>query len=364
MASIVDDSKHVSNNNNNKKNVLTIDVKEENIMEHDNNNNEHSETKIAVLEAMFLLQTEIPFFLKNVARVLKETMSLFDVKPSDGVVEQAGAGNVVIENKTSTIKGIGLIRGVRLIRANLTLIPQNKRSTFKTEMLPGKHIVLPQAVSSRNYTQRALEGTQAWLHSSLQFQQKKNILNDFNSNNNTGNKEIINLVYYHLEKAQIALEELTREISAARAVLSSSSTFHFPSLDDTMKVFTPKSIPKHVALRFDLYESDLQIIMYVLQSLSLRTTAKMFNRSPFRFKKSSKSEKFESLNEKINFLIGETVEYGNEMVEVIDQHRGQFNVTSFHSASSSFTSIHRECEFLSEKLLSAHQIIESFVEDD
>ena len=189
-------------------------------------------------------------------------------------------------------------------------------------------------------------------------------MNDFNSNNNTGNKEIINLVYYHLEKAQIALEELTREISAARAVLSSSSTFHFPSLDDTMKVFTPKSIPKHVALRFDLYESDLQIIMYVLQSLSLRTTAKMFNRSPFRFKKSSKSEKFESLNEKINFLIGETVEYGNEMVEVIDQHRGQFNVTSFHSASSSFTSIHRECEFLSEKLLSAHQIIESFVEDD
>ena len=261
MASIVDDSKHVSNNNN-KKNVLTIDAKEENIMEHDNNNNEHSETKIAVLEAMFLLQTEIPFFLKNVARVLKETMSLFDVKPSDGVVEQAGAGNVVIENKTSTIKGIGLIRGVRLIRANLTLIPQNKRSTFKTEMLPGKHIVLPQAVSSRNYTQRALEGTQAWLHSSLQFQQKKNILNDFNSNNNTGNKEIINLVYYHLEKAQIALEELTREISAARAVLSSSSTFHFPSLDDTMKVFTPKSIPKHVALRFDLYESDLQTNMF------------------------------------------------------------------------------------------------------
>ena len=59
MASIVDDSKHVSNNNNNKKNVLTIDAKEENIMEHDNNNNEHSETKIAVLEAMFLLQTEI-----------------------------------------------------------------------------------------------------------------------------------------------------------------------------------------------------------------------------------------------------------------------------------------------------------------
>ena len=111
MASIVDDLKNVSNNNN-KKNVLTIDVKEENIMEHDNNNNEHSETKIAVLEAMFLLQTEIPFFLKNVARVLKETMSLFDVKPSDGVVEQAGAGNVVIENKTSTIKGIGLIRGV------------------------------------------------------------------------------------------------------------------------------------------------------------------------------------------------------------------------------------------------------------
>ena len=129
MASIVDDSKNISNNNNNK-NVLTIDVKEENIMEHDNNNNEHSETKIAVLEAMFLLQTEIPFFLKNVARVLKETMSLFDVKPSDGVVEQAGAGNVVIENKTSTIKGIGLIRGVRLIRANLTLIPQNKRSTL------------------------------------------------------------------------------------------------------------------------------------------------------------------------------------------------------------------------------------------
>ena len=105
--------------------------------------------------------------------------------------------------------------------------------------------------------------------------------------------------------------------------------------------------------------------MYVLQSLSIRATAKMFNRSPFRTTaKLSKSEKFKSLNEKASFLVGQTVQYGNEMFEVIDQHRGQFNVTSFHTASSSFTSIHRECEFLSEKLI-AHQImIEGFFMED
>ena len=104
--------------------------------------------------------------------------------------------------------------------------------------------------------------------------------------------------------------------------------------------------------------------MYVLQPLSLATTSKMFNHSPFRSKRTAKSEKFESLNEKAIFMVGQTVEYGNEMVEVVDQHRGQFNVNSFHSASSSLTSIHRECEFLSEKL-SAHQIIiESLLEED
>eukprot|EP00943_MAST-04B_sp_MAST-4B-sp1_P002497 g2497.t1 len=326
--------------------------------------NDVDETKVAILEALFLLQREIPFFLKNVLRVLKETALLFDIEKNDGVKEQAGAGNVVIENTSSTIKGIALIRGVSLARANLTLMPQKKRSLFKTEMIPGKSIVLPQAVSSKNYTQRALEGTQAWLHSSMIFQQDKKIVEKLNSNGNISNKEIINTVYHHLEEAQIALEELTREISAARAVLS-SSTCHFPSLENNVKFFTPKSIPKHIALRFDLYESDLQIIMYVLQSLSIRATAKMFNRSPFRTTaKLSKSEKFKSLNEKASFLVGQTVQYGNEMFEVIDQHRGQFNVTSFHTASSSFTSIHRECEFLSEKLI-AHQImIEGFFMED
>ena len=171
-------------------------------------------------------------------------------------------------------------------------------------------------------------------------------------------------MFHHLEKSQIALEELSREVSAARAVLSSSSTLHFPSLDAVSKVFHSSPIPKHVALSFDLYESDLQIIMYVLQPLSLKATATIFARSPFRSKKSSKSENFESLNEKNSFLVGENVEYGGEVVEVIDQHRGQCHVASFRSASSSFTSIHRECEFLSEKLSAHLIIIESLLEDD
>lgn len=319
---------------------------------------EFNETKIAILEAVFLLHTEIPFFLKNISRVLNQSLSLFDAKQPDGLKQQAGAGNVVIDNKSSTIKGHALVHGTRLAKANLTLVPQGKRSLFKTEMLQDKSIVLPQAVSSRNYAQRALEGARAWLHACSVFQQKKGELGSLTK------KETIRVVFHHLEKSQIALEELSREVSAARAVLSSSSTLHFPSLDTVSKVFHSAPIPKHVALSFDLYESDLQIIMYVLQPLSLKTTANIFARSPFRSKKSWKSENFESLNEKNNFLVGENVEYGGEVVEVIDQYRGQCHVSSFRSASSSFTSIHRECEFLSEKLSAHLIIIESLLEDD
>ena len=319
---------------------------------------EYNETKIAILEAIFLLHTEIPFFLKNITRVLKQSLSLFDAKEPDGLKQQAGAGNVIVDNKSSTIKGHALVRGTRLAKANLSLVPQGKRSLFKTEMLQNESIVLPQAVGSRNYTQRALEGARAWLHACSVFQQNKG---EFGS---LTKKETIRVVFHHLEKSQIALEELSREVSAARAVLSSASTLHFPSLDAVSKAFHSSPIPKHIALSFDLYESDLQIIMYVLQPLSLKTTATIFARSPFRSKKSSKSENFESLNEKNSFLIGENVEYGGEVVEVIDQHRGQCHVPSFRSASSSFTSIHRECEFLSEKLSAHLIIIESLLEDD
>ena len=80
---------------------------------------EYNETKVAILEAIFLLHTEIPFFLKNITRVLKQSLSLFDAKEPDGLKQQAGAGNVIVDNKSSTIKGHALIRGTKLAKANL-----------------------------------------------------------------------------------------------------------------------------------------------------------------------------------------------------------------------------------------------------
>ena len=193
--------------------------------------------KLQFWKQSFLLHTEIPFFLKNITCVLKQSLSLFDAKEPDGLKQQAGAGNVIVDNKSSTIKGHALIRGTKLAKANLTLVPQGKRSLFKTEMLQNKSIVLPQAVNSRNYTQRALEGARAWLHACSVFQQNKG---EFGS---LTKKETIRVVFHHLEKSQIALEELSREVSAARAVLSSSSTLHFPSLDAVSKVFHSSPIP-------------------------------------------------------------------------------------------------------------------------
>ena len=68
-----------------------------------------TEQMVALREAVFLLQTEVPFFLKNVARVVDEVLVSFDNDDGDveavveedketASVQQAGAGNVVLVN--------------------------------------------------------------------------------------------------------------------------------------------------------------------------------------------------------------------------------------------------------------------------
>jgi hypothetical protein len=317
-----------------------------------------TEQMVALREAVFLLQTEVPFFLKNVARVVDEVLVSFDNDDGDveavveedketASVQQAGAGNVVLEGGAPVVKGHANVLGVKIVNANMTLTLDKK--AVKTEIRPSKPCVLRQAIAARNFTQRAREGVHAWSYGFTKIQQMRP-------------EEItFQVARGFLDRAHVALEELAKEVSCARnQLLFSASSLEFPTVND-MGVFQP-SLPKHVLVKFDISDADLQVNVFVLRQIDLGGAAMMFQRSPFRKKFPSKDNKtFVSHREKSGYHVGEEMEFDGHAYMVTEQYTGKYLVSTFRSVNSSLAAVYRECEFLLEKIAAHQTIFESCI---
>ena len=210
-------------------------------------------------------------------------------------------------------------------------------------------VELRQAIAARNFTQRAREGVHAWSYGFTKIQQMRP-------------EEItFQVARGFLDRAHVALEELAKEVSCARnQLLFSASSLEFPTVND-MGVFQP-SLPKHVLVKFDISDADLQVNVFVLRQIDLGGAAMMFQRSPFRKKFPSKDNKtFVSHREKSGYHVGEEMEFDGHAYMVTEQYTGKYLVSTFRSVNSSLAAVYRECEFLLEKIAAHQTIFESCI---
>lgn len=305
------------------------------------------EKTVAVREALFLLQTEVPFFLKNIQRVMEEILSYFphsEAFPKTETPErqQHVTGNVIFEEGGApNISGFANVQGARIVSATIIAsLGSSKKPVVKSEISQSKPWILHQLIAVRNFSRRALQGVKHWAYVANRFQEAPS--------ENLTHEDADEQLFF----SRVWMDELSREIHFARINLVKTGDDRLPDVEYLTRFSPP--LPKQIIFKFDILDADLHVTMYVLRAKEGAAAESLKQR--FRKAPPSIEGNFSSLHQKNIFLAGKKIEHGGEEYEIIDQYNGRYTLPEMKVVSSLLDSVHRECNFLAEKIR-CHQTI-------